>query len=73
MPKDITQIPQEELIADLTDTCSDIATCVIALSVGLETYSDGKSVQKRLDSNQAIRKLIEAELSRRERESAGVV
>lgn len=62
--KNITEIPQDELLKDLEETISDISTCEIALSLGVESYSGGK-VQERLEVNKRIKEKIEAEIKRR--------
>ena len=62
---DIMTIPDAELKKDLDETFGDILTCQAALKLGIETYANGESVRRRLDTNEKIKDKIEAELKRR--------
>lgn len=63
---DITTAPVSELLGDFLDCQADIALCRFALTMGVTTYGDGCEVQERLERNQIVFDLINAELARRE-------
>jgi hypothetical protein len=65
-PSDFSAIPRSELLQDLADTENDIVACETALAIGVTEYGDGESVQRRLDVNRQIKRVIEAELQRRD-------
>lgn len=60
----IKNISNEELMNDLEASLDDIMSCNDALSVGITTYSGG-SVADRLETNQNIVAMINAEIKRR--------
>lgn len=62
---DITKIPYTELIKDKYESLADIDVCTTALEIGVTTYSNGRSTQKRLSVNRGIVDMIDAELARR--------
>ena len=62
---DITKIPTEELLTDRVESLQDIQVCRTALAQGITEYSNGKSVQHRLDVNREIVVKIDSELARR--------
>lgn len=66
---DITTIPTKELLEDLRESRYDITLCETALKLSIVDYSDG-SVQSRLNTNQKIVDMIEAELARRHKLAA---
>ena len=61
---DISTIPMETLEKDLQDSRNDIATCEVALSIGVTSYSGG-SVTERLEANKGFVKVISEEIERR--------
>ena len=69
---DITKIPHTELMKDKHESLADINVCRAALGMGVATYGNGKSTQKRLDTNKRIVKKIDAERARRETDDAPV-
>lgn len=64
--EDITKMPHTELMKDKTESLAFIEVCQSALDMGVTTYGNGKSVQRRLEVNQGIVRKIDAELARRE-------
>lgn len=66
MTKDLSDIPDEELIQDLAETQEDIVLCEFAIAHGVETYNeDNSSVLERLNMNKAMEIIIKEELERR--------
>lgn len=65
MSRRIEDFPLSGLQADRAESVADIALCEAALSKGIMTYDDGESVQKRLDTNERIIAVINAELAQR--------
>lgn len=66
MDRRIEDFPFQELVDDLRASEADVELCNIALHHGIATYSGGESVQGRLEKNDRIVEIIEAELARRE-------
>jgi hypothetical protein len=64
---DITTIPEDELKKDLEDSRADIATCEMALVVGVVRFKD-MLVADRLRDNQYFVEVILKELNRRTKE-----
>ena len=62
---DITEFPLSELEADRAASLADIRLCQTALAKNITTYRNGESVQQRLDTNQRIVEIIDAEIKRR--------
>jgi len=62
---DLSDIPTNELLADLAESIADIRICELALVQGVTHYSVDKSVNYRLKINKQIVTKIEAELNRR--------
>lgn len=63
--KPVESIPTAELRADLDSTLIDIALCEKAMARGVVGYGGGRSVRERLEMNERVRSIIEAELERR--------
>jgi hypothetical protein len=68
--EEIAKIPYTELIRDRDESVADISVCETALSLGITTYGDGKSTQRRLEVNQGVVEKIDAELARRKQAAA---
>lgn len=62
---DISQIPLQELLDDKAASLVDIEVCKLALLHNVKEYSNGYSVQSRLDDNQNIVNVIDKELVER--------
>ena len=69
MSQSISEFTTEELKNDLAETKADIILCEKALALGITEYSDGDSVQHRLDVNLKIERMIEGELEFRKAQS----
>lgn len=63
--KPVESIPTAELRADLDSTLIDIALCEKAMAIGVTEYGGGRSTHDRLEMNERVRDIIEAELERR--------
>ena len=67
---DIKNIPTAELEQDLQDSQNDISACELALSLGINSYGDGKgarNVKYRLEENKRFVKITTKELKRRKK------
>ena len=64
--RQLSDFPLEELKHDLFETIVDIKVCQLALLHGHTIYGDGENTGKRLETNIAIRDIINGELKRRE-------
>lgn len=62
---DITKIPAHELLADMEASEKDIAVCQKALELGVVTYGNNESVERRIAINRAIIRDINEEIARR--------
>ncbi len=65
MAEGIAWIPLSELEDDRLAAIADIKLCEWVLGHGHECYSDGRSVQGRMDDNQCVVDIIDAKLLRR--------
>lgn len=61
---DLSQIPIDELRRDLSDSYMDIENCKSGLLMGIEEVK-GTKLTERIESNQRIIEIINAELLRR--------
>jgi hypothetical protein len=61
----IAAISLEQLLTDRAESEADIRTCHFALACGVTHHKDGLPVQERIDGNQRIIAVIDAELERR--------
>lgn len=64
MRSGLSDIPTEELQADLREVRADLLICVLALKMGV-THYEGGEVTKRLEDSDRMLTIIQAELKRR--------
>jgi len=61
----IEDLPLSELQADRAESLVDMQMCRVALLHGITEYSNGCDVRERLETNERIVAIIDAELARR--------